>query len=212
MRSNFLFYHHLLVDIAGSCLFRCFIHRAGSSLFSMFPLVLVQISILLCYPHEEFRDLLAEHADVISSKGFSASQASSPPLCSNSSWTTSYFLQFSLIRCREARVSKKIVCCYGSCWSYFIGPSNSTSVSPLYIVQKPDGSCRPCCDYPHLNTQNVPDRYPLPNIADFTSCLHGYYSFWFVQMDAFWFEEHQVHVSENDGQGSWRHSSLFCLQ
>ena len=28
-------------------------------------------------------------------------------------------------------------------------------------------------DYHRLNTQTVPDRYPLPNIADFSARLHG---------------------------------------
>ena len=32
---------------------------------------------------------------------------------------------------------------------------------------------RPCGDYHGLNTQTIPDRYPLPNIADFSARLHG---------------------------------------
>ena len=45
--------------------------------------------------------------------------------------------------------------------------------SPLHMVQKPDGSWRPCGDYCRLKTQTVPDCYPLPNVADFTSRLNG---------------------------------------
>ena len=41
------------------------------------------------------------------------------------------------------------------------------------MVQKPDGTWSPCRDYCGLNTQTVPDHYPLPNIADFTSRLNG---------------------------------------
>jgi len=54
-----------------------------------------------------------------------------------------------------------------------IPPSNSPLASPLQMVQKPDGSWNPCGDYHCLSTMKVPDRYPLPNVADFTSCLKG---------------------------------------
>ena len=49
--------------------------------------------------------------------------------------------------------------------------SNSPWSSPLHMVRKNDGGWRPCGDYRRLNT--VPDRYPLPNIADFTSRVTG---------------------------------------
>ena len=51
--------------------------------------------------------------------------------------------------------------------------SSSPWACPLHMVKKPDGSWRPCGDYRRLNTQTVPDRCPLPNVADFSSCLHG---------------------------------------
>jgi hypothetical protein len=37
--------------------------------------------------------------------------------------------------------------------------------SPLHMVQKPDGSWRPCGDYWRLNLVTVPDSYPLPKIS-----------------------------------------------
>ena len=49
-----------------------------------------------------------------------------------------------------------------SCWS-----------SPLHLVDKPDGSKRPCGDYKRLNDVTVPDRYPVPHIQDFSAILHG---------------------------------------
>ena len=41
--------------------------------------------------------------------------------------------------------------------------------SPLHMVKKKDGGWRSCGDYRRLNNVTIPDRYPLPNIADFTS-------------------------------------------
>ena len=41
------------------------------------------------------------------------------------------------------------------------------------MVQKPDGFWCPWGSYYHLNTMTVPDRYPLPNVAYFTSRLNS---------------------------------------
>ena len=41
------------------------------------------------------------------------------------------------------------------------------------MVKKKDGGWRPCGDYHRLNNTTIPDRYPLPNIADFTSRISG---------------------------------------
>ena len=51
--------------------------------------------------------------------------------------------------------------------------SDSPWASPLHMVPKPDGSWRPCGDYRHLNNATRPDRYPLPNLLDFTANLRG---------------------------------------
>ena len=45
--------------------------------------------------------------------------------------------------------------------------------SPLHIVTKKDGTLRPCGDYRQLNMMTEPDHYPLSNIADVTTYLHG---------------------------------------
>jgi hypothetical protein len=51
--------------------------------------------------------------------------------------------------------------------------SSSQWSSPLHMVQKPDGSWRPCGDYRQLNLQTVEDKYPLPNMADLAARLDG---------------------------------------
>ncbi|GFV82910.1 transposon Ty3-G Gag-Pol polyprotein [Trichonephila clavipes] len=52
-----------------------------------------------------------------------------------------------------------------------IRPSKSQWASPLYLVNKKDGTLRPYGDYRLLNTQTVPDRYPIPRIKDFNYIL-----------------------------------------
>jgi hypothetical protein len=51
--------------------------------------------------------------------------------------------------------------------------SSSAWASPLHMVLKKDGTWRPCGDYRQLNAAMVPDKYPLPNIADMSSKLAG---------------------------------------
>ncbi|UYV84715.1 hypothetical protein LAZ67_X003181 [Cordylochernes scorpioides] len=52
-------------------------------------------------------------------------------------------------------------------------PSKSPWANSLQLVPKKDGSLRPCGVYRKLNAATVPDRYPVPNIMDFASHLHG---------------------------------------
>ena len=51
--------------------------------------------------------------------------------------------------------------------------ASSPWASPLHIVTKKDDSLCPCDDYRRLNMVTEPDHYPLPNIADVTTYLHG---------------------------------------
>jgi hypothetical protein len=49
------------------------------------------------------------------------------------------------------------------------------------MVQKPDGSWRPCGDFRQLNWVTQVDTYPLPNMLDFSSNVAG--SSWFSKID-----------------------------
>ena len=51
--------------------------------------------------------------------------------------------------------------------------ASSPWASSLHIVAKKDGAIRPCGDYRRHNNITEADHYPLPNIADVTSYLHG---------------------------------------
>ena len=50
--------------------------------------------------------------------------------------------------------------------------SDSPWASPLHMVQKSDGSWRPCGYYRRLNNVTRPDRYPR-YLRDFTNNLRG---------------------------------------
>ena len=76
-----------------------------------------------------------------------------------------------------------------------IRPSSSTWTSPLHMVQKPNGEWRPCGDYRRLNDVTTPDRYPIPNVQDFTSHLAGATIFSKIDLVRAY---HQVPVEESD--------------
>jgi transposase InsO family protein len=59
--------------------------------------------------------------------------------------------------------------------------SSSPWASPLHMVEKADGSWRPCGDYRRLNGVTVPDTYPLPNMMDFSARVAG--CRWFSKID-----------------------------
>ena len=52
--------------------------------------------------------------------------------------------------------------------SGFIRPSSSSFASPSFIIPKKDPSAMPrwVCDYRQLNSNTIPDNYPLPKIDD----------------------------------------------
>ena len=76
--SDFLRHHHLLVDIAGSCLLDASSLEPIPAISSVPTGSDSKLYTALLSTSEEFRDLLAEYPDVISSKGFSASVPKHP--------------------------------------------------------------------------------------------------------------------------------------
>ncbi|KFD66404.1 hypothetical protein M514_05795 [Trichuris suis] len=59
-----------------------------------------------------------------------------------------------------------------------VRPSSSSWASPLHMVPKKQGGMwRLCGDYRKLNNVTRPDRYPIPNLSDFSTQLHGRHVF-----------------------------------
>ncbi|GBL96500.1 hypothetical protein AVEN_229943-1 [Araneus ventricosus] len=75
-------------------------------------------------------------------------------------------------------------------------PSNSNYASPLHMVPKNrSDDWRPVGDYRALNAQAEKDKYPIPNVLDFTSKLHGTKIFSHIDLvKAF----HQVPIAPED--------------
>ena len=74
-------------------------------------------------------------------------------------------------------------------------PSKSNYASPLHMAPKSNGDWRPCGDYRKLNSITTPDRYPVPNLKDFTSNLHGKKIFSRIDLRKAY---HQVPIEEKD--------------
>jgi len=123
---------------------------------------------------KDVRRLLAEFPDVLSSDGFTASKPKhgvqhtlptvpGPPVFAKArrldpKKLASAKAEFEFTKMEKAGIIRR---------------SDSPWSSPLHMVKKPDGTWRPCGDYRRLNTVTVPDRYPLPAVADFSAQLAG---------------------------------------
>ena len=73
--------------------------------------------------------------------------------------------------------------------------SSSPWSSPLHVAPKAGGGWRPCGDYRRLNTVTIDDRYPVPNIQDFTASLANKQIFSKIDLVRGY---HQVPVAEED--------------
>ena len=75
--------------------------------------------------------------------------------------------------------------------------SSSSWASPLHMVEKADGSWRPCGDYRLLNLATKPDLYPPPHMEDLSARLAGIKVFSKLDLRKGY---HQVPVAAQDVQ------------
>ena len=76
-----------------------------------------------------------------------------------------------------------------------IRSSKSEMASPLFFVDKKDGTLRPCQDYRYLNSQTIKNAYPLPLISDLMTKLAD--AKWFTKFDIQW-GYNNIRIKEGD--------------
>ena len=90
--------------------------------------------------------------------------------------------------------------------SGIIHPSSSCWSSPLHMVpKKTPGDWQSCGVYSALNSQMVPNRYPLPHIQDFSFSLHSAKIFSKIDLTRAY---HQIPVEADDMAQDSHHHTL----
>ena len=169
--SDFLRHKHLLVDVAGSRLLDSSTLESIPAISSSSSNSRSDLYTALLFTPEEFRGLLSKYPDVICSKGFFTTDPKHsvrhtvPTLLPGQTvfadlMQKSWNLQERSLRLWNLQESSNVF--------PLLGPALYTWWRNLMVPGD-----RPCGDYHGLNTQTIPDRYPLPNIADFSARLHG---------------------------------------
>ena len=170
--SDFLRHKHLLVDVAGSRLLDSSTLESIPAISSSSSNSRSDLYTALLFTPEEFRGLLSKYPDVICSKGFFTTDPKHS--VRHTVPTLPGLLVFAKARQLDAEKLESAKKEFAAMESVgIIQRSSSPWASPLHMVKKPDGFWRPCGNYRGLNTQTIPYRYPLPNIADFSARLHG---------------------------------------
>ena len=153
--SNFLRHFHLLVDVAGSCLLEATTLEPLPAVSSSSSNIKSHLYTALISTPQEFRDLLAEYPDVVSAKGFSSSKPKHQFLHSVPTVPgPPVFAKARRLDAEKLESARKEFAAMEA--AGVIRRSSSPWASTLHMVQKPDGSWKPCRDYHFLDTQTIP--------------------------------------------------------
>ena len=159
--AGFLCHHNLLLDVNNQ---KVFSSSSPSLCLASLPPLSPSLRATFLSTLKCISNLLSDFPDILSSDGFTAFpprhqichhllKHPGPPV-----FAKALRLDPDKLTVAKAMEKAGIIYCSIVPWA-----------SPLQMVKKKDGGWRPCGDYRQLNTATIPDRYPLPNIADFTS-------------------------------------------
>ncbi|KAL7288357.1 hypothetical protein TKK_0017688 [Trichogramma kaykai] len=132
------------------------------------------IGISLIAPQHPFADLLAHYSMLFNTQSSTTARASGVEhhLITIGRSIAQRSRRFNAEKLSAARKQFAIRCQNGTC-----RPSDSPWTSLIYMVpKKTPGDFRVCGDFRKLNAVTQPNKYPVPNLHDFTSILHGSYS------------------------------------
>ena len=168
--ADFLANYHLLVDVAGQRLIN--IDTFNSMALRSENRIEINSSTTV-YKRSSYNHLIDEYKDVFKAElqqnpGTLAKHGIYHYITTQGAPVHSRFRRLPPQKFQAAKAAFQEMERMGICTR-----SRSQWSSPLHMVPKPDGSWRPCGDYRKLNMKTVPDHYPLPNIQDLMSSLHG---------------------------------------
>jgi len=161
---DFLRKFNLTVDPAAAC-----VRRSGGAIFPGILSLSLNNPVFAALP-ADIQPIITSFSDVCSTK-----KSMPPPAVG-----VQHFLQtegppvtsrFRRLDSDKLRSAKEIF----AAWERdgVVRRSDSQWSSPLHMVKKKDGGWRPCGDFRRLNLATKPDKYPVPNLGDFSSQLEG---------------------------------------
>ena len=164
---DFLRHHALLVDMARA---RVLDADSLDVLYAVFsPSASDPFCAYLQTALRKIQKLISEYPDVLSSDSFSASTPKHrvfqdlPTVPGHPVFAKARRLDPGKLPSAKAEFLKMEKACIVCC---------SSSLCPV-LTTGSDGSWRPCWDFCHLNTTTLPNKYPLPTVADFSTRIAG---------------------------------------
>lgn len=186
--ADFLSHYELLIDLANAKLIDATTNLSTKGVIS----VETTPTIKLIDPSNKYASLLQEFSDVAKPNLF---------LSGDISPSIQHFIETKgpPTHATPRRLNEEKLKAVKSEFEFFmkigvLRPSKSPYASPIHVVKKGD-IWRVFGDYRELNTQTIPDRYPIPHIQDFVHGLNDKRLFSKIDLTRSY---HQIAVNESD--------------